>query len=717
MSLKVALVGNPNSGKTTLFNALTGSNQYVGNWPGVTVEKKSGKYEQGTREAEIIDLPGLYSFSTLSLEEEVASRFVLQKRMDVIIDIVDASNLERNLFLTHQLLESDLPMVIALNCMDIVKKRLEQIDIPGLESLLGVPVIPITASKKQGIDDLMEAVFRAEARTPVRRYSEKLEASVDRLAAILGSRFLGYRYFEDREKGIAAVHYEPDVLSRLAEIHDEEAKNFSLDMDMVLPSERYERILGITNRIHARPSVEKVSMTDKIDRILTGKWLGLPIFGGIMFLVFFLAFGPLGTWITDGFVRLIGLFFGWIESGIDSLGMEPWVSSLIIHGVFGGLSAVVGFLPQLAILFFFLALLEDSGYMARAAFIMDRVMRRFGLSGKSFIPMLLGFGCSVPAVASTRTLDRPEDRRITTMIIPFVSCGAKAPIYAVFAGALFASRSYLVVFSMYLLGVLVAVLSAILLKKTVMKGASANYLMELPEYRVPTPKNVLLHTWERSKGFLVKALTVLLGAFIVIWFLSYFGFVDGTFRMLADNEIEFSFLGYLGKLLLPVFRPIGFSDWRSAVAILTGLVAKESVVGTLGILYGIQGDVLQNGSLLYESIRSAFTPAQAYAFMAFALLSSPCIATISAMSKELKSIKWFLFTLLYETLVAYLISFLIFQIGSRAPGEALSAAIAVGAVLIVFATLRRLIRRKGNACTTCSGCSLQGECGGEARKK
>ena len=717
MSLKVALVGNPNSGKTTLFNALTGSNQYVGNWPGVTVEKKSGKYERGNREAEIIDLPGLYSFSTLSLDEEVSARFVMQERMDVIIDIVDASNLERNLFLTHQLLESEFPMVIALNCMDIVKKRLEQIDIPGLESLLGVPVIPITASKKQGVDELMEAVFRATARPSVRRYSETLESAVDRFAEILGGRYLGYRYFEDREKGIAAVHFEPEVLARLEAVRAEEAKNFVLDMDMVLPSERYERIHSITSRIHARPSVEKVSVTDKIDKILTGKWTGLPIFAGIMFLVFFLAFGPLGTWITDGFVRLIGLFFGWIETGIDSLGMEAWVSSLIVHGVFGGLSAVVGFLPQLAILFFFLALLEDSGYMARAAFIIDRVMRRFGLSGKSFIPMLLGFGCSVPAVASTRTLDRPEDRRITTMIIPFVSCGAKAPIYAVFAGALFASRSYLVVFSMYVLGVLVAVLSAILLKKTVMKGSTANYLMELPEYRVPTPKNVLLHTWERSKGFLVKALTVLLGAFIVIWFLSYFGFVDGTFRMLADTEIEFSFLGYLGKFLLPFFRPIGFSDWRSAVAILTGLVAKESVVGTLGILYGIQGDVLQNGSLLYESIRSAFTPAQAYAFMAFALLSSPCIAAISAMGKELKSTKWFLFTLLYETVVAYLVSFLIFQIGSRTPGQVLSSLLAAGAVLVVFATVRRLVRRKGNACTTCSGCSLHGECGKEPGKK
>ncbi len=597
MSIQVALVGNPNSGKTTLFNGLTGSKQSVGNWPGVTVEKKTGKYVLGEWEADIIDLPGLYSLSTLSLDEEVSATFVIQQKMDVILNIVDASNLERNLFLTHQLLESGLPMVIALNCMDIVRKRMEDINIPKLAERLGVPVIPITASKKQGLIDLMRQVELAvgKHRPSVPRYSAALEQAVDRLKSRLGSRFLAYRFFEDGEKGVSAVHVEPSILQDLRAIMTEETSHFSVDPDMVLPSERYDRILAICAEVMAKPIHSVGQSTDRIAKILTHRWFGLPIFGAIMFLVFYLAFGPVGTWITDGFVGLIQTFFQWIENGIEALGMAPWVSSLIVRGLFGGLAAVVGFLPQLVILFLFLALLEDSGYMARAAFMMDRAMRRFGLSGKSFIPMLLGFGCSVPAVTATRTLDRPEDRRITTMVIPFVSCGAKAPIYAVFAGALFASRSYLVVFSMYLLGILVALLSAVLFKKTIMKGSSANYLMELPEYRMPTPKNVFLHTWERSKGFLVKAMTVLLGAFIVIWFLSYFGFVDGTFRLLEDTEIEFSFLGYLGKFILPLFLPIGFTDWRPAVALLTGFVAKESVVGTLGILFGIQGDVVQNG--------------------------------------------------------------------------------------------------------------------------
>lgn len=719
MGIKVALVGNPNSGKTTLFNGLTGSNQSVGNWPGVTVEKKTGKAILGESEAEIIDLPGLYSLSTLSLEEEVSATFVLQQKMDVIVNIVDASNLERNLFLTHQLLESGLPMVIALNCMDIVRKRMEDINIPKLAERLGVPVIPITASRKHGLLDLMRQVelIVGKLRPSMPRYSEALERAVDRLEALLGSRFLAYRFFEDGKKGISAVHFDEPVLHALEAVMVEESRHFSVDADMVLPAERYDRILSICAEVLAKPVQAVDNVTDRIDQILTHKWFGLPIFGSVMFLVFYLAFGPLGTWITDGFVGLIDAFFGWIESGIVALGMAPWVSSLIVRGVFGGLAAVVGFLPQLAILFLFLALLEDSGYMARAAFIMDRAMRRFGLSGKSFIPMLLGFGCSVPAVTATRTLDRPEDRRITTMVIPFVSCGAKAPIYAVFAGALFASHSYLVVFSMYLLGIIVALLSAVLFKKTIMKGSSANYLMELPEYRMPTPKNVLLHTWERSKGFLVKAMTVLLGAFIVIWFLSYFGFVDGTFRLLENNEIEFSLLGYLGKFILPLFRPIGFSDWRPAVAILTGFVAKESVVGTLGILYGIQGDVVQNGSLLFSSIQTAFSPVQAYAFMAFALLGSPCIAALTAMSKELRSRKWFAFIVVYEMMVAYLVALLIFQLGSADTGSLLSAIVAGGAILIVFATVRRVLKRRGNTCGSCHGCAIEGSCASKPEEK
>lgn len=354
--------------------------------------------------------------------------------------------------------------------------------------------------------------------------------------------------------------------------------------------------------------------------------------------------------------------------------------------------------------------------MARAAFIMDRALRKFGLSGKSFIPMLLGFGCSVPAMAATRTLDKPEDRKVTTMIIPFISCGAKAPIYGVIAGALFAASAYYVVFSMYLLGILVALASAVLFKKTIVKSASANYLMELPEYRMPTVKNTFLHTWERVKGFVVKAGTVLLGAFIVIWFLSYFGTVDGAFRLLAPEELELSLMGSIGKALLPLFRPIGFTDWRATVAVLTGFVAKESVVGTLGILYGVAGDAVANGTLLYPAIRAAFSPLQAYAFMAFALLSAPCIAALAAMKKELGTWKWFLFILVYEMAVAYLVALAIYQIGSLGTGGIFTALFLVGSVLIVFATIRGAIRRKGS-CASCYGCASSGNCESEVRKK
>ena len=469
--------------------------------------------------------------------------------------------------------------------------------------------------------------------------------------------------------------------------------------------------IGSTGKISEVDEIklETVVAEDKIDKVLTHKYLGIPIFAAIMFGVFYLAFGPVGTFITEQFVWLIDQLFILIINGVDKLGMSPYISSLITKGVFGGLAAVVGFLPQLMILFLALAILEDSGYMSRAAFIMDRALRKFGLSGKSFIPMLIGFGCSVPAITATRTLDKDEDRKITAMIIPFVSCGAKAPIYGVFAGALFSNGSYIVVFSMYIIGLLVAILSAILFKKTIFKSASANYIMELPQYRRPTIKNTWLHTWERSKDFLIKAGTILLASFIIIWFLSYFGIVGGRLTLLSDEDISKSFLGHIGKFILPIFRPIGFNDWRSTVAILSGFVAKESVVGTLGILYGVSGDVVENGSALYPSIRAAFTPLQAYSFMLFALLAIPCIAAVSALKRELNSNKWFFFTLAYEMVVAYLIAMAVFQIGSLDLGTILTIIFTTIIIIFVYFMIRKFIRQKGSACATCDksgNCSL-----------
>jgi len=710
--LRIALVGNPNSGKTTLFNGLTGSNQYVGNWPGVTVAKKTGRIKISDINAEVTDLPGVYSLSTISLEEEITADYFRAKRMDLVINIVDASNLERNLFLTHQLLDSDLPIIVALNCMDIVGKKNIKIDVVKLERRLGVPVVPITASKHSDLLELIRriATLDLSPRESRPRYNDDIERLIESFQRLTGDRFLAIRCIEDGPKEITKPGFSLAVQTELLALYESVSRVATKDFDMVLPAERYERILTIVAETMVKSNVDRITPTDRIDRILTHRIIGIPLFIAIMFLVFYLAFGPLGNAITNGFTEVAARLFITLSAGIKSLGMAAWVGSLIDNAVFGGLIAVLGFLPQLAILFLFLSILEDSGYMARAAFIMDRAMHRFGLSGKSFIPMLLGFGCSVPAMASTRTLDQAEDRKITTMIIPFVSCGAKAPIYGVIAGALFAGSAYYVVFSLYFLGIIVALLSAVLFKKTILKGATGNYLMELPEYRMPTMKNTILHTWERVKGFLVKAGTVLLGAFIIIWFLSYFGFVGGEFRLLETAEMEFSLLGSVGKFLLPVFRPLGFTDWRPAVAILTGFVAKESIVGTLGILYGVAGDVLTNGALLYPIIRAAFTPVQAYAFMAFALLAAPCIAALAAMRKELGSWKWFLFAVAYEMTIAYLVALAIYQIGSRGRGGILTAGFFILAVSLVFWTVRRVVRKRGNTCGSCDACSAKTAC-------
>lgn len=710
--MKIALVGNPNSGKTTLFNGLTGSNQSVGNWPGVTIEKKSGKLKAKGFEADIIDLPGIYSLSTISLEEEIASRFVLERNADLIINIVDASNLERNLYLTYQLLDSGIPLVVALNCMDIVEKKLQSIDVNLLAETLQVPVVAIAAAKRRGIDGLIRFLASRDWEKPFPgvTYPEPIESSIRVFNDIFQDRFKAIRFFEDGLKLLEPLKLDPKMNLTLTEAYQQEAKRYLLDFDMVLPNERYRQIIALCERVMTKPKTATSGSTEKIDRVMTHRIFGLPLFGLIMFTVFFLAFGPVGTWITDGFVGGLNWIFSQITTGISALGMAPWVSSLVTQGVFGGLASVVSFLPQLAILFLFLSLLEDSGYMARAAFIMDRALRRFGLSGKSFIPMLLGFGCSVPAITATRTLDKEEDRKLTAMVIPFVSCGAKAPIYGVFAGALFFSKAFVMVFVMYLLGLMVAILSALLFKKTILKQASANYIMELPEYRMPTLKNTFLHTWERVKGFLIKAGTVLLAAFIVIWFFSYFGVVDGTFRLLDSAEIGDSLLGVIGRFLLPLFRPIGISDWRGIVALLTGFVAKESVVGTLGILYGVSGDAIQNGALLFAPIRAAFTEASALAFMAFALLATPCIAAVAALKKELKSWKWLAFILGYEMVVAYLVALLIYQIGSLPLGTSLSVIFAILLVFFLIYTIMRLHRGKNGVCGSCGGCSLKNGC-------
>lgn len=710
--INIALIGNPNAGKTTLFNMLTGSNQSVGNWPGVTVAKKSGKLKSKNIEATIIDLPGLYSLSTISLEEEIAAKYINNKDMDLIINIVDASNLERNLFLTFQLLDSDIPVVIALNAMDLVEKNKEEIFCDLMAKRLDAPVIPIVASKGIGIAELIQAIENVNLNKTRKqiKYEQSVEDTIVNLNKIINDRYTSIRFFEDGLKALDNVELSKEDTLELLDTFELEKKKYSLDFDMVLPDARYRKIISIVDETHKKNRNRPISITDKIDNIITSKYLGIPIFGLIMFLVFFLAFGPIGIFITNQFIWVVNIIFVFIIDVVQSLGMADYVTSLLANGIFGGLGAVVGFLPQLMILFLFLSLLEDSGYMARAAFIMDRVLRRFGLSGKSFIPMLIGFGCSVPAMAATRTLDRDHDRKITTMIIPFISCGAKAPIYGVFAGALFGHISYLIVFSMYTLGILVAIFSAFLFKKTVFRKAKGNYIMELPEYRKPTLRNTWLHTWERSRSFLIKAGTVLLAAFIVIWFLSYFGFANGQFSLLGRREIGNSLLGYIGKFILPIFKPIGFTDWQATVAFLTGFIAKESVVGTLGILYGVSGNAIQNGTLLYSSIQAAFTPAQAFSFMTFALLSTPCIAAVSAMRRELNSWKWFFFALAYQMGIAYLISLIVYRIALIPFNMILNVSFIIIVFSFVTYFLGKYFIRKGKGCTDCTSCGINNTC-------
>lgn len=666
MGLHIALVGNPNSGKTTLFNDLTGSNQYVGNWPGVTVEKKTGKAKYDHLPIDITDLPGIYSFSTYSLEEVIAREFVESGDVDVIINIVDASNIERNLFLTLQLLEMRKPMVIAMNMMDVLQARGTLLNIEALSKQLNVPIVPIVASKSKGIKELLEAAVGQKDVVPTLPmiYNEQLEHVISmvekKLNVSVMSRMHAIRFVE--EGGIAVLGHtiDPVYLAQLNEEVEKKIAYKNIDRDMVISDEKYafitNLVAGVTSQIKEK---EKYSISDKIDAIVTHRILAIPIFLLVMFGLFSLSFGPVGGFFKSNFEWLIqeGVIIP-IASLLEVLEVSDWMYSLVVDGVLGGVGSILSFLPEITILFLTLSILEDTGYMARAAFIMDRLLRKFGLSGRSFIPMIMGFGCTVPALMATRTLESERDRRLTMMITPFMSCGARFPIYAVFAAAFFAQSQAIVVFSIYLLGIVVAVMSGIILKRFVTKGKISSFIMELPEYRWPTPKNLFLHTWERVKGFIVKAGTVILVAMVIIWFLQSFDF---SLRMVEDSVD--SIFGIIGSYLAIIFAPLGFGDWRSAMSLIVGLVAKEAVVGTLGVLYGVGEAAIENPDLLSAPLRTMFTPLSAYAFMAFTLLYMPCIAAFAAMKREMNSWKWTLIAVSYQTGVAWVVAFMIYQGG------------------------------------------------------
>lgn len=669
MSTKIALVGNPNSGKTTLFNALTGSKQFVGNWPGVTVEKKEGKLKN-YKDVIIIDLPGIYSLSPYTLEEVITRNYLINERPDAILNIVDGSNMERNLYLTTQIIELGIPVIIAVNMMDIVNKNGALINIQELSKKLGCVVVEISALKGMGITEAADiAVKIANSKNRVMRehkFSDNIEGYLNEIDKKLGDevreeqkRFYSIKIFERDSKileSMKTIPYIEDIIVKAENEMDD-------DSESIITNERYTYISSIIKKCYTKKSVNKLTTTDKIDRIVTNRWLALPIFALIMFLVYFVSVTTVGTWVTDWTNDVL---FGEIippavEGFLSTIGTADWLQGLVLDGIIGGVGAVLGFIPQMFVLFAFLAFLEACGYMARIAFIMDRIFRKFGLSGKSFIPMLIGTGCSVPGIMASRTIENDRDRKMTIMTTTFVPCGAKLPIIALIAGALF-NGAWWVAPSAYFVGIAAIVVSGIILKKIrLFAGNPAPFVMELPAYHMPTLSNILRSTWERGWSFIKKAGTIILVSSIFIWFTSNFGVVDGKFQMVED--LSNGFLAVIGSIIAPVFKPLGWGNWQATVATITGLVAKENVVGSFGVLYGF-AEVAEDGVEIWSTLASSFTTLSAYSFLVFNLLCAPCFAAIGAISREMNNAKWTWFAVLYQTFFAYAVSLCVYQIGS-----------------------------------------------------
>ena len=672
MSVKIALAGNPNSGKTTLFNALTGSNQYVGNWPGVTVEKKEGKLK-GHKDVVIMDLPGIYSLSPYTLEEVVARNYLIGERPDAIINIIDGTNIERNLYLTTQIIELGIPVIMAVNMMDLVTKNGDQINIKALGDALGCEVVEISALKGTGVTKAAEkAVAAAQQKKAVNRvhaFSADVENCISTVEDKLGStvaeeqkRFFAIKLIERDSKISDQLSAVPDVS---AEINALEEK-MDDDTESIITNERYTYITSIIGKcVKKATGKEKLTTSDKIDKIVTNRFAALPIFALIMFVVYYVSVTTVGAFLTDWTNDT--LFGEWIipgaQSFFDNIGCAAWLSGLIVDGIISGVGAVLGFVPQMLVLFLFLAFLESCGYMARVAFIMDRIFRKFGLSGKSFIPMLIGSGCGVPGVMASRTIENDRDRKMTIMTTTFVPCGAKLPIIALIAGAFFDNAGW-VSWSAYFVGIAAIICSGIILKKTKMfSGEPAPFVMELPSYHLPTVGSVLRSMWERGWSFIKKAGTIILLSTIVVWFTTYFGVVDGSFRMLSDEEIDYSILAAIGKGISWIFIPLGWGDWKSAVAAVTGLVAKENVVGTFGILFHY-GEVGEAGEEIWTNLSANMTAIAAYSYLVFNLLCAPCFAAMGAIKREMNNAKWFWFAIGYQCGLAYIVSMCIYQIGT-----------------------------------------------------
>lgn len=778
MSVKIALAGNPNCGKTTLFNALTGSNQFVGNWPGVTVEKKEGKLK-GHKDVIIMDLPGIYSLSPYTLEEVVARNYLINERPDAIINIVDGTNIERNLYLSTQIMELGIPVIMAINMMDLVEKSGDKIHIDKLKKKLGCEVVEISALKGTGIQKAAEkAVTLAESKknvTPVHEFQEDVEAAIHAVEERLDSsvpesqkRFFAIKLLEKDDKIIEQMTNVPDVSREIKALEDK----FDDDTESIITNERYVYISSIIGVCCTKNKTKKLTTSDKIDRVVTNRWLALPIFAVVMWLVYYVSVTTVGSWATDwandgvfgdgwhlfgigtssyedaaadysradqivaavdedGNVTSVDIVddedkvietvkisdsvvadaekvveagepdpaeYGvWvpgvpviIESGLDAIGCAGWLKGLILDGIVAGVGAVLGFVPQMLVLFIFLAFLEACGYMARVAFIMDRIFRKFGLSGKSFIPMLIGTGCGVPGIMASRTIENDRDRKMTIMTTTFIPCGAKLPIIALIAGALFNGASW-VAPSAYFVGIAAIICSGIILKKTkLFAGDPAPFVMELPAYHMPTVSNVLRSMWERAWSFIKKAGTIILLSTIVLWFLMNFGWVDGSFGMLEAEQLNDSILSKIGSFIAPIFTPLGWGDWKMAVAAVTGLIAKENVVGTFGVLFGF-AEVAEDGNEVWGQLAGSMTQIAAYSFLVFNLLCAPCFAAMGAIKREMNNTRWFWTAIGYQCGLAYVVSLCIYQLGTLFTGGGFGIGTVV-AILLVIGFVYLLVR-------------------------
>lgn len=661
MKIKIALAGNPNSGKTTIFNELTGSKQYVGNWPGVTVEKKEGRL-RGYPEALIIDLPGIYSLSPYSLEEVITRQYLIDDKPDVIINVVDASNIERNLYLTTQLTELGIPVLVVLNMMDMVSRSGNKINAKILSKELGVKVVEASAIKGMGLSKVIDtALSVASKSTKVTKksiFSKSVEQAINNIEKLIKGKakeeqlfWYAIKLFERDEKVSEQLNLDIDIKSKIQEIIAIVEKSEDNDAQSIITNERYIYIDEVIKKCYVKEKSNTITASDKIDNILTNRFLALPIFFAVMWLVYFVSIQLVGNTSIVWLERLFGALGDFTAEFLGLIGVADWIIALIVDGIIGGVGSVISFVPMIMVLFFFISVLEDCGYMSRIAFIMDRVFKKIGLSGKSFIPMVIGVGCSVPGILASRTIESEKSRKMTIILTPFIPCGAKLPVFALMAGAFFPDNSWAGP-SMYLLGFVMIIVSGLILKNTkLFKGENVPFVMELPPYRMPSFKSVAMQMWDRGRSFIIKAGTVIFIASVIIWFMQSFSF---SFKMVTASE---SMLASIGRLIAPVFTPLGFGNWQSTVSVLTGFVAKENVVATFGILFGGE-------HALVDSITTLFTPLGAYSFMAFILLAAPCIASISAIKREMASVKWTLIAIGYQTGIAYLVSLIIYQVGS-----------------------------------------------------